>query len=210
MAYTLWGEPGSGSFMVEAALAEAGEAVTLVDIDIKADEQLGEAYRAVNPVGKVPALKWPDGEVMTQSAAILIALGERYPETRLMPTAEDPDRHHALRWLVHLATEIYPLIEIFDYPDRFVPPDVVDVAVRSRIRSRLRERWQMVESAAASPTSFLLAGFSALDLAIAVMSRWDIGPEWRAKECPKLDGIALAIATRPRIERIWQRHFPAP
>ena len=31
MVYTLWGEPDSGSFMIEAALAEAGQPVNLID-----------------------------------------------------------------------------------------------------------------------------------------------------------------------------------
>jgi GST-like protein len=209
MAYTLWGEPDSGSFMIEAALAEAGAEVKLVDMDLTKDEQHQPEFLAVNPSGKVPALRFPDGETMTQSAAILLALDEAHPGAHLMPTRGAPDRRYALRWLIQIATEIYPLIEMSDYPYRFGPPETSEVGMRSLVRSRLRERWRIVEAAAADEGTFLLSGFSAIDLAIAVMSRWQVGAEWLAKECPKLDRIAKVTAMRDKVAPIWRRHFEA-
>ncbi len=208
MVYTLWGEPDSGSFMIEAALAEAGQAVDLIDIDLTKDEQHGETYLAVNPTGKIPALRLPDGSVMTQSAAILITLDEHHPKARLLPPPGAPDRSHALSWLTFLVAEIYPLVEMFDYPARFVPPETVETGVRSRIRVLMRERWRLVEAAAASEGSFLLAGFSAIDLAITIMSHWDIGAEWRARECPKIERIARTVIARNCSGTVWRRHFP--
>jgi glutathione S-transferase len=163
----------------------------------------------VNPSGKVPALRFPDGETMTQSAAILLALAEAHPEAHLMPARDAPDRRHALRWLIQIATEIYPLIEMSDYPYRFGPPETSEVGMRSLVRSRLRERWRIVEAAAADQGTFLLSGFSAIDLAITVMARWMVGGDWLAKECPKLDRIAKVTATREKVAPVWRRHFEA-
>lgn len=207
MGYTLWGEPDSGSFMVEAALAEAGQDVHLIDIDLTKDEQHTAQYLAINPLGKIPALRFNDGTTIVQSAAILLALSEEHPEARLMPARDAPDRRHALRWLIHVAAEIYPLIELYDYPLRFAPPETHETAMRSRVRQRIRERWQFVEQAASAEGSFLLSGFSAIDLAIAAISNWAIGNEWRARECPKLTRIAETMAQRPAIAPIWRRHF---
>ena len=209
MVYTLWGEPNSGSFMVEAALAEAGQKVRLIDMDLEKDEQHEPDFLAVNAAGKIPALRFPDGETMTQSAAILIALAEEHPAARLLPALGAPDHRHALRWLVHLTAEIYPLIEVSDYPFRFGPPETSEVGMRSLVRTRIRERWRVVEAAAADEGTFLLSGFSAIDLAITVLSRWTIGPEWLAKECPKLDRIAKVTAMREKVEPVWRRHFEA-
>ena len=122
MGYTLWGEPDSGSFMIEAALAEAEQPVELVDLDLTKDEQRGDRYLQINPAGKIPALRFPDGELMTQSAAILLALDEAHPAAGLMPPPASPDRRSALRWLIYVAAEIYPLVEMSDYPHRFAPP----------------------------------------------------------------------------------------
>jgi GST-like protein len=207
MDYTLWGEPNSGSFMIEAALAEAGQPVELIDMDLGQNEQRTAAFLAVNPSGKIPALRFPDGETMTQSAAILLALAEEHPEARLMPHLGDPDRRHALRWLVQVVTEIYPLIEVSDYPYRFGPPETSEVGMRSLVRTRLKERWRIVEDAAADGGTFLLSGFSAIDLAITVLSRWSVTADWLAKECPKLDRIAKVTAMREKVGPVWQRHF---
>jgi glutathione S-transferase len=207
MVYTLWGEPDSGSFMIEAALAEAGQPVNLIDIDLTKEEQHHAQYLAINPLGKIPALRFEDGTTIVQSAAILLALSEAHPEAKLMPAIGAPDRRHALRWLIHVAAEIYPLIEVYDYPLRFAPPETSDTAMRSRVRHRIRERWQLVEQAASAEGSFLLSGFSAIDLAIAVISNWAIGVEWRTKEAPKLTRITEMVSQRPTIAPVWQRHF---
>ncbi|GLS23729.1 glutathione S-transferase [Labrys miyagiensis] len=209
MGYTLWGEPDSGSFMIEAALAEAGQEVHLIDIDLTKDEQHHAQYLAINPLGKIPALRFEDGTTIVQSAAILMALAEAHPQAHLLPALGAPDRRHALRWLIHVAAEIYPLIEVYDYPLRFAPPETAETAMRSRVRHRIRERWLLVEQAASSEGSFLLSGFSAIDLAIAAISNWAIGAEWRGKECPKLTRITENVANRPLVAPIWRRHFGA-
>jgi glutathione S-transferase len=209
MAYTLWGEPNSGSFMIEAALAIADQDVHLVDIDLDKNEQRGASYLTVNPSGKIPALRFPDGVLMTQSAAILIALDEAQPQAHLLPPVGHPERRAALRWLVHIVAEIYPLIEMSDYPLRFAPPETSEVGMRSLVHTRLRERWRLIEQAAAGGGTFLASGFSAIDLAITVITRWSIGADWLAKECPKLDAIAKSTRWRHKVGPVWQRHFGA-
>jgi len=178
-----------------------------VDIDLARGEQHKASFLAINPVGKIPALRFPDGELMTQSAAILLAVAEAYPDAGLVPPPGHPERRQALRWLVHLAAEIYPLIELADYPLRFAPPETSEIGVRSLIRKRLRERWQVVESGILGEGSFLASGFSALDLAVAVISSWSVGAEWRACHCPRVDAIARSVSVRPRVAPVWARHF---
>ncbi|MFY8153598.1 MAG: glutathione S-transferase family protein [Hyphomicrobiales bacterium] len=87
--------------MVEAALAEAGQPYDVVDLDLKLARPA--EYLALNPSGKIPALRFPDGTVMAQSAAILMALAERHPHAHLLPEPDAPDRRAALHWLI-LAT----------------------------------------------------------------------------------------------------------
>lgn len=207
MSYVLWGDPGSGSFMIEAALAEAGQAVELNDVSIAGERQRGTEYLAVNPSGKVPALRWPDGTLMVQSGAILLALAEAHPEAGLLPAPGAPGRREALRWLLHLMAEIYPLIELHDYPARFVPEPRDDEAVRAVVQERRRERWRMAEAASAPDGSFLASGFSALDLALTVMGRWDNHEGWRDRHCPKLSAIDAAVERRAATASVWRRHF---
>ena len=68
-----------------------------------------EAVSPVNPLRQVPALVFPGGEVMTESAAILIWLADRYPEARLAPAALDRKRAAFLRWMAYVSSAIYAL-----------------------------------------------------------------------------------------------------
>lgn len=65
-------------------LAEKGVAHDTVAIDLRSGEQLGEAFRRINPQCTVPALRTEDGLVLTDNAAIAAYLEARYPEPPLM------------------------------------------------------------------------------------------------------------------------------
>lgn len=56
----------------------------VVEIDLRSGEQMGEAYRAINPACTVPALKLDDGTVLTDNAAIAAWLEATYPEPALL------------------------------------------------------------------------------------------------------------------------------
>ena len=65
-------------------LAEKGVRHDTVQVDLRAGEQLGEAYRRINPHGTVPALRTDDGLLLTDNAAIAAYLEARFPEPALL------------------------------------------------------------------------------------------------------------------------------
>jgi glutathione S-transferase len=65
-------------------LAEKGVAHETVAIDLRQNEQFGDAYRAINPQCTLPALRLEDGVVLTDNAAIAAYLEARYPEPALL------------------------------------------------------------------------------------------------------------------------------
>ncbi len=67
-------------------LAEKGVAHETVNVDLRSNEQLGAAFRAVNPHCTVPVLRLEGGEVLTDNAAIAAYLEARYPEPALLGT----------------------------------------------------------------------------------------------------------------------------
>lgn len=70
-------------------------------------EQKSDAYKALNPQGLVPTLEH-DGEVFTQSPAILEWLDEQFPEPKLLP--EDSTlRAHVRAFCNVIACEVHPL-----------------------------------------------------------------------------------------------------
>ena len=65
-------------------LAEKGVPHTTVQIDLRSGEQLGAAFRAINPHCTVPALGTAEGAVLTDNAAIAAYLEAAYPQPPLL------------------------------------------------------------------------------------------------------------------------------
>jgi glutathione S-transferase len=65
-------------------LAEKGVAHDTVQVDLRTGEQLGDAYRRINPQCTVPALRTDEGAILTDNAAIAAYLEARFPQPPLM------------------------------------------------------------------------------------------------------------------------------
>lgn len=95
------------SYRTRIALNLKGLTYQQVPVDLREGDQKSEAFLALNPQGLVPALEI-DGQVLTQSPAILEWLEERFPEPALLPTGlEGRARVRAMAALV--ACDIHPL-----------------------------------------------------------------------------------------------------
>ncbi|GGC58335.1 glutathione S-transferase [Siccirubricoccus deserti] len=207
MSYILYGDRRSGSATVELALAEIGATAELRPVSIDTNAQLAEDYHRINPMGRLPTLILPDGTVVTESTAILLTLEARHPEAGLLPPAADPGRALVLRWMMLAASEIYPCVTRSDYPERF---GAELESIRRRAREMAREYWQLIEREAV-PAPFLLGNRLTLaDIYLAVLSRWMGNEDWMPEHCPRIQGLARAVATRPRLASAWSRHFPVP
>ena len=206
MSYRLYGDLGSGAFSAEAALAEAGAPYEFELIALERNEQKEPRFLSLNPSGKIPALRLPEGEIVTESLAILLTLADHFPQSGLLPPQAAPARATAYRWLAFMASEIYPFVEIVDYPARFAPEGPAADALRESARNRVRERLLLLERVMSGP--FMLAhGFSLLDIYAAMFSRWSVGTDWRKTHLPRLSGLAAAVSRRPAIAPVWKRHF---
>ena len=106
-----------------------------------------------------------------------------------------------------VATEIYPMVEINDYPERFSPDPGGADATRELAREIWRTRWKLVEENIAGEPWLLPSGFCLTDIYIAVVSRWAQQDEWRPGHLPRVERLAAAVASRPAIAPLWARHF---
>ena len=65
-------------------LAEKGVPFTAIQVDLRQQEQLGDAFRAINPRCTVPALRLEDGAILTDNAGIAAYLEATHPEPPMM------------------------------------------------------------------------------------------------------------------------------
>jgi len=201
---TLYGTKGSGSAAVEAALRVAGQPFQLVDAASWVPTPGLEKLKRVNPLVQVPSLVLEDGAVMTESAAILIWLGLRYPESSLLP--RDPAQ--AIRGLVYIAANCYAAIGIIDYPPRFCAEcdEATAERIRAGTRSRLYEYWGIFADEFGAQMNAERPG--SLDLLAAVVSRWSGARAHLAAERPAFYALIERVEADPRIADIFRRHWP--
>lgn len=214
MRYILYGDPGSGSAPVEMLLAELEQTVELRAVPEERQHQLRPEYLAINPMGRLPTLILPDGTVMTESLAILLLLADRHPQAGLIPAPAEAARGPVLRWMTLAAAEFYPHVTRGGYPERFGTDPSQQQALRDRAREMGRDVWRVVEAHAGltgDPARPFLLGdrFSVADIYLAVLSRWMGGRAWVPQHCPRLEALAQAVARRPLIAPLWQRHLLA-
>ena len=96
--------PPTRSIRVRWTLQELEVDFEAVFVNMLTGEHKSPDYLKVNPAGKIPALV--DGDlVLTESVAIVLYLGEKYPEKGLVPT-ELKLRTQLYRWLLFAATEL--------------------------------------------------------------------------------------------------------
>jgi len=204
----LHGRPGWGSAIVEAQLAWYGLPFRLVDSgDLLASDEARTRLQPLNPLGQVPVLVLPGGEVMTESAAITLHLADLAGRDDLVPGPQAKERPAFLRWLVFIVANIYPTFTYGDIPTRFVKAEGAAEGFRAELDAYARRLWGVVEGAAAAP-HFLGARFSALDLYLAVMTRWRPGAKWFAENAPRLSAAARLAAESAAIAPVMERNFP--
>jgi len=106
---TLFHSPNTRSSSALILLEELGVPYELHVLNMKAGEQRRPQYLAINPMGKVPALRHGDA-LVTEQVAIFLYLADLFPEARLAPPISDPLRGPYLRWMVFYAASFEPAV----------------------------------------------------------------------------------------------------
>ena len=106
---TLYHSPNTRSSGSLPLLEELGAPYELHVLNMKAGEQRQPAYLAINPMGKVPALRHGDA-LITEQVAIFLYLADLFPEAGLAPPIRDPLRGPYLRWMVFYAACFEPAV----------------------------------------------------------------------------------------------------
>src|ERR1700760_501777 len=96
----LYFSPLSCSLATRIALYEAGAEARFFEVDRKSKiiHSDGSDFRTVNPLGVVPTLRTDDGLVLTENAAVLQYVADRFPQTGIGTNA-GMDRSHLHQWL---------------------------------------------------------------------------------------------------------------
>jgi glutathione S-transferase len=196
----LYYRAGASSLFPHIVLVESGLSFAAAKVDdrTKALDGGGD-FRAVNPLGYVPALRLEDGSVLTEAAAIAQYVADRVPEKKLAPPNGTLARAKLQSWLNFIASEMQlgcfcPLF------DRKIPP-----GVKAIFRQRLDSRLAHVEQHLLQNAYLLGDDFSIADAYLFVVSNWARSAEIDLS--PHLGILALRkrVGMRPAVHEAMRR-----
>jgi glutathione S-transferase len=201
----LFFSPLACSMSARIAFAEAGAAVNFIEVDPNMKRVLatGEDYRAVNPLGYVPALRLDDATVLTENAAILQYIADAFPEAKLAPPESNALARARLRqWLSFVGSELHiglmtPLL------GRETPPEV-----KAWVAKKYASRVAYLNDRLAG-REFLLENFSVADGYLATVLNWSQAtPEIDLASYPDVKAYLDRMRARPSMAAALSVEIP--
>lgn len=191
--------PGACSSVCLNALEEAGLNYELRLIDLSRNEQADDAYLAIVPLGKVPALQTPDG-VVTENAAILTYIHGLAPQAGLFPAGTSPiDMARRQAGLSFCGSNVHPIVRGLFNPGRIAEGDAE--GVRSMSKKLAKKSFGYAERHL-SEHRWWLGQWSIIDVyldwALSVARKAD----YDLSVYPALDTLRDRLAERPAFVRV--------
>src|SRR3982075_4692234 len=120
----LYFSPLACSLATRIALYEAAAEARYLEVDPKTKvvQNAGSDFQRVNPLGLVPTLRTDDGLVLTENAAILQYVADRFPQAGIS-TGPGMDRSRLHQWLCFIGTELHKGLFV-PVLDKKAPPEV--------------------------------------------------------------------------------------
>jgi GST-like protein len=206
--YVVHGAAGSGSVPVEAALTLLGLPYRVVENAPWESREAADRVGQVNRLRQVPAVILPGGELMTESAAILIHLADSHPQAGLAPAPHAAERAQFLRWMVYLPAAIYSMFWVRDDPSRLATDLAAEQVISQRTAERIADCWRMMDEQV-EPAAYILGDtMSVLDLYVTVMSRWTPRRRRFYEVAPKMAGVVRRVDADPRLTAFWAQRMP--
>lgn len=190
----LYFAPLACSIATRVALYEAGVQATFTEVDSKTKRTLeGDDYLQINPLGVVPLLRTDDGDLVSQNAAVLQYVADRFPEANLAPT-DRRGRTRLHEWLCYIGTELHKgIFTVLLDPQA---PDGARVYAIDKSASRLDHIERHLTG-----RDYLLDRFSVADAYLAIVLTWTRVTPIDLSTHPAITAYLARVSARPSFAR---------
>ncbi len=204
--YKLYNVKTWGSLAIHLLLEELG--VPYTNIWMTGEQVQDPEYRAINPLGMVPALGLADGRSLYESAAIVSFLVAAHPDGGMSPPIGS-DAYGEFMSLLHLmSTELYQTNNLCAPGSVYALNPEQDMHVVAVAMERTDGYWRILDDRLVKSGPWLMGeDFSALDLYCFMLTIWGKPTEkalhGRFKAVAKL---AKAVRARPKLKAALESH----
>ena len=198
----LYFSPLACSMATRIALYEAGIEANYLEVDPKTKvvQKDGSDFREVNPLGLVPTLRTDEGLVLTENAAILQYVADRFPQAGIA-TGPGIERSRLHQWLCFIGTELHkglfvPLL------DKNAPAEMKTYVLGKGL-SRLDYLNSFLQG-----REFLLEHFSVADAYLVTIINWTMAtPPIELAKWPNVKTYYERLRARPSIAKAAAEEF---
>ena len=193
----LYFSPGACSLSPHIFLNEAGYAYETekVDLATKKTASGGDLF-AINPKGYVPTLVLDDGQVLTEGPAILQYLGDKKPESGLMPKAGTMERVRTQEMLNFITSELHKT-----YGPLFRPTTPEEF--KTLTRQLLAKRLAILDKTLAGK-QYIMGAFGACDAYAFTVLRWSGFTKVDLSPFPNITAFMARMEARPKVHQTLQ------
>ncbi|MEM9632310.1 MAG: glutathione binding-like protein [Pseudomonadota bacterium] len=196
----LFYKPGACSMAAHILLNEAGASYQLEKVDTDAGTtETGADYESTNPRGYVPALKFEDGQVLTENVAILHWISEQYPT--LSPKTFDNrlQSFRQLELLSFLSSELHKAFSPYFSGRQFSESE--HAANLAKLNAKLSQFDKLLETEG----SFLQGNtFSVADAYAFVILNWSNFIGVSLADWPQIESYVARIGERPATQKAME------
>jgi glutathione S-transferase len=198
----LYFSPLACSMATRIALYEAGAEAGYVEVDprTKVVQKDGSDFRKVNPLGLVPTLRTDEGTVLTENAAILQYVADRFPHAGLS-ASDSTERSRLHQWLCFIGTELHKGL--------FVPLLSKDAPaeVKSYTLEKYLSRLDYLDTYLKG-REFLLDHFSVADAYLVTVINWTMAtPPIELAKWPNVKAYYERLRQRPSVAKAIAEEF---
>lgn len=201
----VFGYPKTRSTRVTWLLEELGVDYAFELVDLARAEHRSEAYLAINPAGKIPAMR--DGELlMSQSAAMVTYLCDKYADRGLIPAAGTPERALHEQWCYFALCDLEPPLWTMS-KHTYILPEEDRVASIIPVAKREFQNALAVLSQGLGDKNFIMGdSFSAADILLGQTLIWAVAlkePVEQGNLCAYVD----RLRNREALKRAYDREL---
>lgn len=189
----LYVKPGACSLASHIVLHEIGADFDFEKVDTATGKtETGADFSTLNPNGYVPAIRFADGEVLSEGAAILQYLADQNPGTNLAPKPGTLERARLQQHLNFIASELHKAFSPFFSA---TPPEGED---KSAAIANLGRKMQTFETLLSDGRDYLLGkAFSVADAYLFVVANWANPTGIGLEKWPNVEAFVGRVAARP-------------
>jgi len=196
----LYYSPGACSLSPHIVLLEAGLPFEKVKVDTKTKTlEGGGDYKAINPLGYVPALQLDDGTILTEGPAIVQYIADKVPAKKLAPPNGTLERTQLQSWLNFVTSELHK-----SFSPLFNP--AMPEEAKQHFRERIGTRFAHLDKHLAKNGHIMGKDFSVADAYAFVISNWaravdvDLAPHANVLAWRKRVGARPAVQAAMKAE----------